>query len=847
MPKVPTKASSSKRAAPPTSKNTGGRLVMPNRDSESPGPAKEHRRSRSGCFTCRLRRKKCDEERPTCQTCHKLGLRCDYKTPSWWSTTEQRKRQNDRVKTRIRQTKIMEKEGSLKEYMDRMLATCQRTPASTGNPEAGNSLYAPESATNTGAPNPYASSYAEPYVEPYREQFFEPYSAPYVEPYIQPYTDPYADTIPTPVSATSTSSMTSFIPPPLSITPFNFTSQPDDTIPTPVSATSTSSMTSFIPPQLSITPFSFEAKADDTIPTPVSATSTSSMTSFIPPSVTPFNFESNTDNDVWPTSVPIAGPSYSNDAPFEQVEETNQNDQFNQVNQVTHVSQVNQISQINPMGPVVPPIMQQQQMTAPVVTTNGWFNHTTAATVTAPQPAPNMLFPSQTQTLPRQQRMNQMNPYAQGYGRPQPPPLSSQLQSMIPIDESDRPLLNHFVDNVIPVVFPMSSVLDKGPGRFREILNSVKTNKSYMHCCLSVSAIHLKTSMGMADEMDYDIMKHRYEAICQLTKAHSRAESNKAEALNATLAMIIYNCSVGTSEDYLHDIPWHAHFRGVSDLVKTLHCAPSRLNVSLIAWIDILGATMLGSAPHFAHTYLRKHLRGVSSGLQTLTGCDDRIMYLISEIACLEYQKKAKPLDNASLNNHINALISQLDWTEPLETLLYPPFTPNGAIIPDMLVKIVTTLFRTAARIYLLSLSNTFDPYNTTVMDLVSSIVDTLKHLPAGIHGFDRALVWPLFMAGAHAVPSSQFRKVMAERVTALGYLGDFGSFGRMYRVLKAIWRVADSAPTSPSSSLDAADHGDSFNYDLTQAIADPESISTEKIPHWREVMRRNKWDYLLM
>ncbi|KAL4940350.1 fungal-specific transcription factor domain-containing protein [Aspergillus oleicola] len=839
MPESSNRASSSKSGAPPASKDAG-RLVLPDRETKRRGVVKEHRRSRSGCFTCRLRRKKCDEERPTCQTCSKLGLRCDYKTPQWWSTTDQRNRQRDRVKNRIRQTKVMEKEGSLQDYMDRVLALCRESPLVTSTPEMGNSLYAPESSTNTGARNPYASSYTEPYVEPYSEPYVEPYNAPYVEPYVQSYTNPYTDTIPTPVSATSTSSMTSFIPPPLSITPFNFTSKSDDTILTPVSATSTSSMTSFIPPSLSITPFNFETKPDDTIPTPVSASSTSSMTSFIPPSVTPFNFEANTDNDMWPTSVPIPGPSYSDDAPFEQVDET---DQFEQVSQV---NQVNRVNQISPMGPPIPPMMQPP-MATPAVTSNEWFNPTTTATVTAPPPAPSMLFPSQTQMLLRQQRMNQMNPYAQGYGHQNPPPLSSQLESMIPINESDRPLLNHFVDNVIPIVFPMSEALERGPGRFREILNSVKTNKSYMHCCLSVSAIHLKTSMGMADEMDYDIVKHRYEAICQLTKAHGRANSNKAEALNATLAMIIYNCSVGTSEDYLPDIPWHAHFRGVSNLVKTLHCAPSRLNVSLIAWIDILGATMLGGAPHFAHTYLRKHLRGISSGLQTLMGCDDRIMYLISEIACLEYQKKAKPLDDVSLTNHINALTSQLDWTEPLETLLYPPFTPTGAIIPDMLVKIVTTLFRTAARIYLLSLSPTFDPYDATVMDLVASIVDTLKHIPAGMHGFDRALVWPLFMAGAHAVPSSQFRKIMAERVTALGYLGDFGSFGRMYRVLKAVWRVADSAPTSPTSSLDVVDHGDAFNLELTQAVADPDSISSQTIPHWRDVMRQNKWDYLLM
>ncbi|KAH8798652.1 hypothetical protein F5884DRAFT_813428 [Xylogone sp. PMI_703] len=42
-------------------------------------------RSLSGCWTCRLRKKKCDEERPFCITCSSLGLYCDGygEVPSW--------------------------------------------------------------------------------------------------------------------------------------------------------------------------------------------------------------------------------------------------------------------------------------------------------------------------------------------------------------------------------------------------------------------------------------------------------------------------------------------------------------------------------------------------------------------------------------------------------------------------------------------------------------------------------------------------------------------------------------------------------------------------------------------
>ncbi|KAI5783894.1 hypothetical protein DFH27DRAFT_615740 [Peziza echinospora] len=38
----------------------------------------KHRRTRSGCFTCRGRRVKCDETRPTCERCQKGGRECAY-------------------------------------------------------------------------------------------------------------------------------------------------------------------------------------------------------------------------------------------------------------------------------------------------------------------------------------------------------------------------------------------------------------------------------------------------------------------------------------------------------------------------------------------------------------------------------------------------------------------------------------------------------------------------------------------------------------------------------------------------------------------------------------------------
>lgn len=66
-----------------------------------------------GCFTCRLRRKKCDEKHPSCSACVNLNVSCEYKRPIWWGNPEQRRSQKERIKNKIKQTKMNERNGSI--------------------------------------------------------------------------------------------------------------------------------------------------------------------------------------------------------------------------------------------------------------------------------------------------------------------------------------------------------------------------------------------------------------------------------------------------------------------------------------------------------------------------------------------------------------------------------------------------------------------------------------------------------------------------------------------------------------------------------------------------------------
>lgn len=442
-------------------------------------------------------------------------------------------------------------------------------------------------------------------------------------------------------------------------------------------------------------------------------------------------------------------------------------------------------------------------------------------------------------------------------------PLSSFLQTPVPVIGNDRLLLDHFIDNILRLAFPILESHLQGPERLLAILESLKSNRSYFHCCLSVSAIHLKTTMNIkSNRIDHDIMRHRYEAVSQLCRSLSN-ESKHEQTLDGTLAMVFFHCAVGApGDDYLPDIPWQDHFQAAANLVEKLeisvdsHILPP-FNVSLASWIDILGATMLGTAPKFAPTYRRKHICGVPTGLREMMGCDDRIMYLISEISCLEALKSENRIDEMRLCQHVSALGGQLEFTE--DSVPVSPYTAPGTVCPEQLTKNVSSVFRAAARIFLCSLIPGMERSNPSIVQLVTTVTNALPFIPMGPNGFDRSLVWPLLITGAHSEPYSAFRRIFEQRAAALAGVGDFGSFGRMYRVLQELWRLTDepvSLPTftrstngyinpgtwmAPGLKIDGQQSPQPVCYTLGLR-----SIKRQQV-HWRDVMNRNDWRYLLI
>ena len=413
---------------------------------------------------------------------------------------------------------------------------------------------------------------------------------------------------------------------------------------------------------------------------------------------------------------------------------------------------------------------------------------------------------------------------------PQPVPCPPAVE----LDENDQILYNHFIQNVLPSIFPISDTNQQGTMRSELILNALATNKCYLHCCLSISAQHYKATMKdvQNEQIDNDIMRHRYKTISELCEALNRDEDHQ-QILEATLGMIFFQCSVGRFDDSLPDIPWHQHFQAAISLVQKLDLPryvtamgephqQTPFNMTLTSWIDILGATIQGRAPTFAHTYREKHLSPshCSLGLRELMGCEDKVMYLISEIACLEALKR-DGMDDIQLCQHVHSLGDQIGLTEIGESGPKIPFNANGSLNPKQLSKNITAAFRLAARIYLCSLVPGFSPSQASCVGLVSKLASVLEFIPSGPAGFDRSLVWVYLIGGSVSTFSSPLRTLFAERIAALGDSADVGSFGRVVCLLKEVWSHVDGQTT-------------------------PGGSEASYIP-WRNVMQMKGWDFLLI
>ncbi|KAI1817767.1 fungal-specific transcription factor domain-containing protein [Poronia punctata] len=655
-------------AQPPKQKS-----ARPSSNANTKAKTQMHRRSRTGCYTCRLRRKKCDEGTPMCTACKHLGLCCEYKRPMWWSNNEARRQQKEDIKMIIKRKKLTEKASH----------TIQTTIGSP--PGLSHSL--PTSAT-------------------------------------------FSD----PLDRTRSASIDSQFA-------FNFNSSPN-----------MAEYGAYNPQIVSTHPdFMF--------------------------GMSPYEIDVKTERQMFVNDIPT--------------------------------------------------------LTESTVATFSTYH-------TPPPPGTILNYPLDgewTEQIYQERRESlaeetlNVNFFDFSHG-----PATTTRQVDIELEENDQRLLDHFIHSVLPTIFPILETNQHGSVSSDFILPALQTNKGYLHCCLMIAAQHYKATMNIeSEEIDNDIMRHRHATILHLCEALNQDE-NHQQILEATLSLIFFKTCVGKYDDSLPDIPWHQHFQAVTSLVNKLdlprivtdpaeQMTQSPFNMTLTAWIDILGATMQGRAPTFAHIYREKHLSTVNSsiGLRELMGCEDRVMYLISEIACLDNLKK-EGMDDITLCTHVHSLGEQINLTENGDCTPKIPFNANGSLSPKQLSKNITSAFRIAARIYLCSLVPGFSPSQSSCIGLVEKLTTILQHIPSGPCGFDRSLSWVYLIGGSVSGANSQFRHFFADRIAQLEEASSFGSFGGVVAILNEVWQQADNQPS-------------------------PSATGSTEAPYvsWRDVMQMKGWDYLLL
>lgn len=123
-----------------------------------------------------------------------------------------------------------------------------------------------------------------------------------------------------------------------------------------------------------------------------------------------------------------------------------------------------------------------------------------------------------------------------------PRPYDGERQVAIEVDEGDQGLLRHFLQLVLPSIFPILKFNEYWFVSSGLILLELQNNQGYLHCCLSIAAQHYKATMGVqSEDIDNDVIRHRYSAISSLHDALHKDE-NHQQTLETALSLIFFQC-----------------------------------------------------------------------------------------------------------------------------------------------------------------------------------------------------------------------------------------------------------------------------------------------------------------
>lgn len=124
-------------------------------------------RSNNGCWTCRLRRKKCDETRPVCDACRVLEITCyaEQEKPEWMDGGAKQKEMAEKVKAQVKKQASQRRDRKYMEMLeagtrdvslgsDHQHAEVGMSGASDTDPASGHEFGSTPASSNTSGNSP---------------------------------------------------------------------------------------------------------------------------------------------------------------------------------------------------------------------------------------------------------------------------------------------------------------------------------------------------------------------------------------------------------------------------------------------------------------------------------------------------------------------------------------------------------------------------------------------------------------------------------------------------------------------------------------------------------------------
>ena len=183
----------------------------------------------------------------------------------------------------------------------------------------------------------------------------------------------------------------------------------------------------------------------------------------------------------------------------------------------------------------------------------------------------------------------------------------------------------------------------------------------------------------------------------------------------------------------------------------------------------------------FAHVYREIRETRVAFELFQLIGYKNRIMYVISKIACLEKLKASSAINHVQQCSHVIMLNIILNKSELAFKSNYP-YSLDGALVLNLPLGNISVIFWIVTKIYLCSMIDSKD--EMAIDGLINNFTAIMHYISLG---FERSLVWPLLIAGSISMPQSTFCTFFTSRI-ANASKASFDKFSHMVSLIQEVW-----------------------------------------------------------